>query len=98
MPRLRRNLLQSDLQRRYIEEIGDGFRSIPPELVISAPGDTSVSYKKGISLESVSHVLPSTTNVLIPAEPAQPNNYQRNGAASPSTKDAKVNNKKASVK
>lgn len=107
MPRLRRNLLQSDLQRRYIEEIGDGFRSIPPQLVISAPVDTinSISYRKGVALESVTHVLPPPplpTDGLNPSEPTQQlaNNYLKSGGgiASPSFKNAKVNNKTTMIK
>lgn len=39
MPRIRRNLLKSELQRRYIEEIGDGLRNMPPELIITSPSN-----------------------------------------------------------
>lgn len=40
MPRnIRRGLLQSELQRRYIEEIGDGVRHMPPELIITSPSN-----------------------------------------------------------
>ncbi|XP_065365462.1 uncharacterized protein LOC135958483 [Calliphora vicina] len=38
-PRIRRNLLKSELQRRYIEEIGDGLRNMPPELIITSPSN-----------------------------------------------------------
>ena len=41
MPRIRRNLLKSELQRRYIEEIGDGLRNMPPELIITSPSNKS---------------------------------------------------------
>ncbi|XP_073832565.1 nna1 carboxypeptidase isoform X10 [Musca autumnalis] len=36
---VRRGLLQSELQRRYIEEIGDGLRNMPPELIITSPSN-----------------------------------------------------------
>ncbi|XP_058978077.1 cytosolic carboxypeptidase Nna1 isoform X3 [Musca domestica] len=36
---IRRGLLQSELQRRYIEEIGDGLRNMPPELIITSPSN-----------------------------------------------------------
>lgn len=40
MPRhIRRGLMQSELQRRYIEEIGDGLRNMPPELIITSPSN-----------------------------------------------------------
>ncbi|XP_075156269.1 nna1 carboxypeptidase isoform X5 [Haematobia irritans] len=42
MPRhIRRGLMQSELQRRYIEEIGDGLRNMPPELIITSPSNKS---------------------------------------------------------
>ncbi|XP_061386765.1 cytosolic carboxypeptidase 2-like, partial [Musca vetustissima] len=40
LPRhIRRGLMQSELQRRYIEEIGDGLRNMPPELIITSPSN-----------------------------------------------------------
>ncbi|XP_059223877.1 cytosolic carboxypeptidase Nna1 isoform X3 [Stomoxys calcitrans] len=42
MPRhIRRGLMQSELQRRYIEEMGDGLRNMPPELIITSPSNKS---------------------------------------------------------
>lgn len=90
MPRLRRNLLQSDLQRRYIEEIGDGFRSIQPELIISAPPDSiNVSYNHKIALETI-----NPTNQSQPAKATSPDlqysEFLKNSKPTPSSsiKDA----------
>ena len=40
LPKTRRILMQSELQRRYIEEIGDGndiLKRMPPELIVTSP-------------------------------------------------------------
>ncbi|KAM7348746.1 nna1 carboxypeptidase isoform 7-T7 [Cochliomyia hominivorax] len=47
-PRIRRNLLKSELQRRYIEEIGDGFRNMPPELIITSPSNKGKQSKHSV--------------------------------------------------
>lgn len=48
VPRTRKILLQSELQRRYIEEIGDGseiLRRMPPELIVTSPTKSKSSVK-----------------------------------------------------
>uniref|UniRef100_A0A1A9WF97 Uncharacterized protein n=1 Tax=Glossina brevipalpis TaxID=37001 RepID=A0A1A9WF97_9MUSC len=58
LPRMRRNLLQSELQRRYIEEIGDGLRTMPPELIITSPSSPlSIRYKMENSSSRITKVV-----------------------------------------
>lgn len=49
-PRIRRNLLKSELQRRYIEEIGDGLRNMPPELIITSPTNKGKQNKHSVRI------------------------------------------------
>ncbi|GBP07160.1 hypothetical protein EVAR_70842_1 [Eumeta japonica] len=49
-PRIRRHLLKSELQRRYIEEIGDGLRNMPPELIITSPSNKNKQKKHSIRI------------------------------------------------
>uniref|UniRef100_A0A1B0AH99 Uncharacterized protein n=1 Tax=Glossina pallidipes TaxID=7398 RepID=A0A1B0AH99_GLOPL len=58
LPRMRKNLLQSELQRRYIEEIGDGLRTMPPELIITSPSSPlSIRYKMENSSSRLTRVV-----------------------------------------
>lgn len=49
-PRIKRHLLKSELQRRYIEEIGEGLRNMPPELIITSPSNKNKQKKHSIRI------------------------------------------------
>ncbi|XP_067638596.1 cytosolic carboxypeptidase Nna1 isoform X9 [Eurosta solidaginis] len=83
VPRARR-LLQSELQRRYIEEIGDSVMGrertiMPPELIITSPSKgTSITIRPRVAQ---SKILPDPLSALefpVPFQPARRTNSWNN--------------------